>query len=1158
MTTVDSYRLTDRYLQDQGTSFLTGVQALARVPIQQLRIDRLVGLNTAAFVSGYPGSPLGGFDQEIARAAALVSELPIVHQPGLNEELGASAVMGSQLASEQPDFNYDGVLGIWYGKAPGLDRATDALRHAVFTGTSRYGGALALVGDDPSAKSSTLPSSSDAALVDLHIPILYPGDVQEILDLGRHAVELSRLAGVWTSLKIVAAVGDGSGTADLNLGRTIPVIPDTVIDGVAYEHRPDGNLITPHTLELEKDFREARAELVRRYALANGLNRTTVDTPDAWIGIVASGFTYYETLQALGRLGLTTPTEIAAAGIRVFQMQMPVPFNPSVIQLFAKGLDEIVIVEEKNPTLEWLVKDALYGGPDQPVVVGKTHPDGRPLMRSWGILDADAMVDGLRERISARVSDRLVPKQKPRERIMIPLAVERSPYFCSGCPHNWSTKVHEDALVGAGIGCHMMVLLMDEERVGSTIGMTAMGSEGAPWIGMSPFVDRRHFTQNMGDGTFFHSGQLAIQAAVAAGVTVTYKILYNGTVAMTGGQDAVGVTGVPEISRILLAHGVNQVLVTTEDQDRYRSLEMPVGVKVWDRERMVEAQEALAAVDGVTVLIHDQACAAQTRRLRKRGKATTPDFRVVINHRLCEGCGDCGEVSNCLSVQSLATPLGTKTTIDQTSCNLDASCLDGDCPSFMTVAVDPDAPEPEVSGPHTETELKTPVAISNTDIVDIRLAGVGGTGVVTVAQILATAAMFDGYEVRGLDQTGISQKAGPVISDVRLARGSELTSSLISEAGADVILAFDLLVGASDDVLHVGHPERTVLIASSTETPTGSMVGRHDHQLPSLKELLDRAAPVTQTTHNKVVDAGAACFELFGDTSAANVYLLGVAIQAGVIPIAPVSIERAIELNGVAVERNLAAFTAGRAAADSPSDTSTGPGTVSVIVDELPTALADRVTSLDAQTQLGPLLEMLAADLVGYQSDRCASTFLDLVEKTAVKENVVAPGSTEFTEAVARGLHHLTAYKDEYEVARLLLAPEGQAAAEAVGGASAKVSWRLHPPVFRSLGMGKISIPIKLGRPLMKFLAKGRRLRGTAWDPFGRTEVRRLEQLLVQEYTAVVQQLLAGLTAENLSNGVKVASAAMQVKGYESLKLASGRALLQIIEAQQPSQQKVL
>ena len=741
MSLLDDYKLEDRYRADHGRTFLTGIQALARIPIQQLRVDRTKGLNTAAFVSGYQGSPLGGFDVEVARAAALVPDLAIVNQPAVNEELAATAVMGSQLAAEQPDCRYDGVLGIWYGKAPGLDRAGDALRHAVFAGTSRHGGAIAIVGDDPAAKSSTLPSSSDATLVDLHMPILYPGDVQEVLDLGMHAVALSRITGLWTAMKIVAAVADGNGTVDLDPEHVVPVVPDLTIDGKPYEHHPDGQLLTPHTLELERDFREARSELVRRYTIANRLNHTTIDPPDAWIGLVASGFTYHELLHALGRLGLTTHAEIAAVGIRLLHMRVPVPFDPSIIRTFARGLDEILIVEEKNPTLEWLVKDALYGGPDQPRVVGKTHPDGRTLMPNHGILDADTILVGLRERLSARLADRLTPEPTVREHALLPLSIERTPYFCSGCPHNWGTKVPEDALVGAGIGCHGMVLLMEEDKVGRSAGITAMGSEGSQWIGMSPFVEREHFTQNIGDGTFFHSGQLAIQAAVAADVRMTYKLLYNGTVAMTGGQDATNGVGVPQIASILLSHGVSRVLITTEDTARYKGVRLPGDIQVWDRTRIIEAQEILAAVDGVTVLIHDQACAAQTRRLRKRGKAETPGFRVVINHRLCEACGDCGDVSNCLSVQPVETDLGVKTTIDQSSCNFDASCLEGDCPSFMTVAVDPDDPATaKAPGIYGSGDLVAPVAIVDTGQVDIRLAGIGGTGVVTVAQILATAA----------------------------------------------------------------------------------------------------------------------------------------------------------------------------------------------------------------------------------------------------------------------------------------------------------------------------------------------------------------------------------------------------------------------------------
>ncbi len=582
MTPVAGYKLTNRYTEDRGRVLLTGVQALARLPIEQLRIDRAAGLDTAAFISGYPGSPLGGYDLEVARAARTVPDLPILCQPGINEELGAAAVMGSQLAAGQPDFNRDGVLGIWYGKAPGLDRSGDVLRHAVFAGTSRYGGAVALVGDDPGAKSSTLPTSSDATIYDLHMPLFYPGDVQEVVDLGRHAVVLSRLTGLWTCMKIVAAVADGNGTVDLGLDRVNPVTPDLTIpgdpSGATFMPEPHGRLLTPYTLDLEEDFRTTRLVLAERYAIANRLNRTTVDPPDAWIGMVATGYTYHELLEAFRRLGLTTPDEIERAGIRLIQMQMPLSIDRDNIRNFARGLEEIVVVEEKNPTLEWLIKDALYGGPDQPLVVGKQHPDGRVLMKSFGLLDAGSMIEGLRERLASRIGDRLAPPPQPeRQRDLIPLNISRTPYFCSGCPHNHSTKVPEGALVGAGIGCHGMVLLMDEEKVGESAGIGAMGAEGVQWIGMAPFVDRRHFIQNLGDGTFFHSGQLAIQASIAAGVNSTYKLLYNGTVAMTGGQDVQGGVGVPEIVTILTAHGVREVLITTDDIEKYKGVDLTPG-----------------------------------------------------------------------------------------------------------------------------------------------------------------------------------------------------------------------------------------------------------------------------------------------------------------------------------------------------------------------------------------------------------------------------------------------------------------------------------------------------------------------------------------------------------------------------------------------------
>jgi indolepyruvate ferredoxin oxidoreductase len=1151
MTVLDDYQLDDRYRSSEGRVYLTGIQALARIPIQQLLADRAAGLNTAVFTSGYPGSPVGGFDLEMARVASLLPDLPIVNRPAVNEELGATAVMGSQLASEQPDCRYDGILGIWYGKAPGLDRAGDALRHAVFAGTSRHGGAIAIVGDDPVAKSSTLPSSSDATFVDLHMPILYPGDVQETLDLGMHAVALSRLTGVWSGLKIVTNVADGTSTVDLSPDRVVTVVPDLEIDGRPHVHHPSGNLITPYTLEMERDFREVRSELVRRYTVANRLNRVTVDPPDAWIGLVSSGFTYHELLHALRRIGLTTPAEIATAGIRIMHMQVPVPFEPVNVRNFARGLSEIVVVEEKNPTLEWLVKDALYGGPDQPRVVGKAHPDGRTLMPSYGILDADTIMGGLHERLSARIEGTLAPlPDPPRERLLIPLADTRRPFFCSGCPHNWGTKAPDGALVGAGIGCSGMSMLMDESRVGDKAGIAAMGSEGSQWIGMSPFVERDHFTQNLGDGTFFHSGQLAIQAAVGAGVSMTYKLLFNGTVAMTGGQETPDTVGVPEIATVLLAFGVRRVLVTTDETSRYHGIDLPDGVEVWDRTRIIEAQELLAGINGVTVLIHDQVCAARKRRFRRRGLAETPDFRVVINHRICEACGDCGLVSNCLSLHTVDTPLGRKTSVDQSSCNIDASCLEGDCPAFVTVALKGDgSSRGPVLGP-AGGDLPDPVPVADADIVDVRLAGIGGTGVVTAAQLLGTAAMLDGIDVRGLDQTGLSQKAGPVVSDLRLSRTVEMTSNLVGEGEADVIVAFDLLVAADSKALSGATGDHTVVVASTTTTPTGAMIGHPELSGPDVDDLTARVNDNTRADSNRFVDAGAITLGLLGTSEQANVFLLGVAVQSGALPVGPTAVERAITLNGVAVEANLTAFRWGRSWVVDPTEVeaaallnvASGP---LMDVPDLSAGLHQRIATLVGDGDLGDLLELLAADLVGFSGERCAGEFLDSIASVNGAEQRVSPGSTRLTEAVARGLHKLTAYKDEYEVARLLVGNEGRVDAESLGGPGARATWHLHPPLLAAIGVGsKLRLPAGPGRPLMTLLRHGRRLRGTPLDPFGRTRVRRLERQMLADYRVAIGTMVEALSGENLDAAVELASSAMQVRGFEKLKLQRGEAFL--------------
>lgn len=1139
------YRLSDRYLANEGTVLLTGVQALARLPIEQLRRDQAAGLHTAAFLSGYPGSPLGGLDMEIERARKLVPELPIVHQPAVNEELGATSVMGSQLAPGRPDASYEGVVGFWYGKAPGLDRAGDALRHGVFAGASAKGGAVVLVGDDPASKSSTMPSSSDATLVDLHMPILYPGSVAECLELGIHAVAMSRASGLWSSMKIVTPIADGSATITLPALGSEPIIPTLDVDGVRWECSPSAQFLGPRMLAVEQEFREIRLPLAHRYGVENRLNRIAVNPNDAWIGLVATGFTYYEMVDALRRLGFEDDAAIGAAGIRLLQLRMPVPFDSGLVKQFAAGLAEIVVVEEKNATLESLIKDALYRSADQPLVVGKTHEDGRTLMRSWGRLDADAMLGGLRERLAARLDSRLAPlASDPTARQLIPLTVNRTPYFCSGCPHNWGTKVPPDALVGAGTGCHGMTLLMDSGRVGESIGITAMGNEGAQWIGMEPFIGTDHLFQNYGDGTYFHSAQLALQYCIGAGKNITFKILYNGTVAMTGGQDATFSMSVPDLVTTLLAQGVARVAITTEDVDRYKSVDLPQGVQVHDRNAIVAVQAELQGVAGVTVLIHDQFCAAELRRSRRRGSLKMPTRRVVINHRICEGCGDCGDVSNCLSVQPISTPFGRKTTIDQASCNFDYSCIEGDCPAFMSVdsAVDSGASAPRHPD-FTSAIVPSPAAPGTRSQIRIRMAGIGGTGVVTVAQILATAAMSDGWHVGGLDQTGLSQKAGPVISDVVLTKGVRQSSNLVGNAQADLILGFDALVAASPNSIDAAKPD-TVVVASSHRTPTGRMVTQPGIEYP-VDQIENRLNAATHAEHNRFVDATALSLSLTGSASHANVLLLGVAVQGGHVGVSTDAIESAIELNGVAVEANLAAFDQGRrwahdseaveslvgdgVAADSVHNTGTVP--------ELPSGLAEELSAISASPRLTETMQMLADDLMDFQDERYAQNYIDALVTAAGKERRIDAASEQLTESVARSLHKLMAYKDEYEVARLMLLPEAEQAAEAVGGPDALVTWHLHPPMLKALGMkSKIGFGPR-SKPLIQALRAAKRLRGTRLDPFARSEMRRTERALVGEFRDSMDVVYAGLTIDNLDEAAAIAQLPMGIRGFEELKV---------------------
>ena len=1138
--------LADRFEAEQGEFFFSGMQALVRVLLDRRRRDAAAGLNTAAFVSGYPGSPLGGLDRELERQRTFLDRWGVVHRPGLNEDLAVTAVMGSQLATTVPDARVDGVLGVWYGKAPGLDRSMDALRHAVYAGASPLGGALVLVGDDPASKSSTLPSASERILAEVSVPVLAPGTIQEVLDYGVHAVELSRRSGLWAALKMVTPVADGTGTALVGLDRPT-VVPSTLI---AADRVSSSGITPPGSLAVERQL-DDRLDAARDYAVANGVNRIVVDPPNPWLTIVAGGHPFHQTVEALANLGLTL-RDLADYGVRLVNLGLVYPLVPAEVARWAAGSAELLVVEEKRSFVEQMIKDILYAQADRPAVLGKTD-SGQPLVPGGGLLTADRLVEPLRRVLAHRLpADALRPATR-RETILPMLAPQesRTAFFCSGCPHPTGLKAPEEFTIGAGIGCHNLVKMLPSSRVGDVVTLTQMGGEGAQWAGIEPFIPPRPFVQNIGDGTFMHSGSLAVRFAVASGLHMTYKILFNSAIAMTGGQNPVGERAVPDLCRLLLAEGVTAVTVTTDDPGRYRHVTMPKGAKVLDRSEVVDAQRELAALPGVTVLIHDQPCAAELRRLRKTGKASTPGHRLVINQAVCEGCGDCGAKSACLSLQPVMTDLCRKTAIQQTSCNLDFSCLAGDCPSFMEVR--PPRRTGKGAGrqggtrrrrtvPEVPVALPDPSPIVDPTDVRIRMPGIGGTGVVTVAQILGVAAGLDGKDVAGVDQTGVSQKAGPVVSEVHITDpglgSADAEPTKAKPTKVDVMVALDLIVALAPAHLDGLSPEATVVIGSTSPTSTGSMVMDSRQPYPdtaAMQAALEaRARPGTA----RWVDGAAVTQALFGDSTTANVFVLGAAYQHGAIPVAAAAIERAIELNGAAVEVNLAAFRWGRCAVAAPDQLVARLGTADPAA-ALPADLAADLAALRLPEATDRLVARRAADLVGYQGRSIVRRFLGTVATAWAAEQAAAPASVAFTEAVARQLYRVTAYKDEYEVARLLTGPEATAQAEAVGGPGARVTWMLHPPALRALGRKNKMGFAPWTRPAMAALRHGRFLRGTALDPFGRAEVRREERQLAADVDALCRSLADRLDEVGAAEAARIVSLAEQVRGYEHVKLGN-------------------
>ncbi|MCU1699782.1 MAG: pyruvate ferredoxin/flavodoxin oxidoreductase [Mycobacterium sp.] len=1126
------YDLSDRYRSGSAPVILTGVQAIARAFVEQNERDARAGLRVATFVSGYQGSPLGGVDRMLAGMPEVLQKHDITFVPGMNEELAATSVWGSQ--ADLATFStgtalYDGVVGVWYGKGPGLDRATDAIRHANMYGANPRGGMLLLVGDDPASKSSTVPAVSERSLAALGIPVLFPRNAREIVTMAMHGVAMSRASGCVVALKIVADVADGAWSVDGSVADIDIEIPQVHWEGRPFVYRQRPMAAPTDSLDAEADLYGPRWDVVRAYGAANGLDVVEIDSPHATIGIAATGPTFDSVRQALTDLG-ADDMALHRAGIKLLRIGMPTPLGPDAVLSFAEGLEEILVVEDKTAFVETQVREILYGRTDAPRIIGKKDAAGRLLIPVGGELTAGRLLAPLRRVLRSRLE---LKKPPPPALTLEVLPAKRAAYFCSGCPHNRSTAIPEGSLAGGGIGCHTMVTMSGRQDSAVT-GLTQMGGEGSQWIGQAPFIDVPHMFQNVGDGTFFHSGQLAVQACVAAGVNITYKLLYNEVVAMTGAQDAEGALTVAKLTHKLTAEGVKQIIICADEPHRHDKRALAKGTVLWHRDRLDEAQKRLRDVKGVTVLIYDQHCAADARRQRKRGTLPTRNTRVLINEAVCEGCGDCGVKSNCLSVQPVDTEFGRKTRIDQTSCNTDYSCLDGDCPSFVTVEVVPGkkasprrTPEPPV--------LPDVVVEPVTSTQNVFFAGIGGTGIVTVNQVLATAALRAGYEVESLDQIGLSQKAGPVVSHLRFAAAKLDPSNRLTPGSADCILAFDLLAAADTKNLGYGDPSKSIAIVSTSKTPTGEMVYDKAVSYPETPYLLNRLGQVSRDVHS--FDALAAAHELFGNTAAANFLLIGVAYQTGALRLPAESIEEAISINGVAVKANVAAFRWGRLAIADPVrfDTAASPASDR---QSPPPPPAHVLAGTTFTGRVGDLISRRAADLVQFQSGRVARRYATLLQEIWTAERATSD-RTDFSEAVAKGLYKFTAYKDEYEVARLLTDPGflSQVQAEIPNGEN--LTYKLHPPALRAMGRKK---KIGLGprsHVSLRFLAKGKRLRGTVFDPFGYAHVRKVERALLAEYENIVSRLAAELDIANYDRAVTIAALPDMVRGYEDIKLAS-------------------
>ncbi|PHQ15575.1 indolepyruvate ferredoxin oxidoreductase family protein [Marinobacter profundi] len=1122
--------LNDVWEKESGPVFMNGSQALARLPLLQAQLDRRNNLNTAGFISGYRGSPLGGFDKVLWQARDYLKKHNIHFLPGINEDLGATAVWGSQQVNIFEGARYDGVFGLWYGKGPGVDRTGDVFKHGNAAGTSRFGGVLAVAGDDHACKSSTLPHQSDYAFLDAGMPVLNPAGIQDILDLGLYGWAMSRFSGCWVGFKALAENMDSSISANLDLDRIDIRIPRDfpMPEGGLNSRWPD------KPMEQEERLHRHKLEAAKAFCRANRLDRTVLAASQPRLGIVTTGKAYLDVIQALADLGLGDE-EREAIGLTVYKVAMPWPLEPEGIFEFASGLEEILVVEEKRGLIEDQLKAQLYGWQDarRPNVIGKRDNEGNDLLPTIAELTPAMVARAIASRLDGRYCNDTLQQRlnfltekenslaQPRERL------ERTPHFCSGCPHNTSTQLPEGSRALGGIGCHYMATWMDR----GTDTFTQMGGEGVTWLGQAPFTTQKHVFQNLGDGTYFHSGVLAIRAAIASGANITYKILYNDAVAMTGGQPVDGTLTVQQISHQLYGEGVRRIAVVSDDIDKYPSrADFADHTTFHHRDDLDAVQRELREIEGCSVIIYDQTCAAEKRRRRKRGTMADPDQRVMIHSDVCEGCGDCGIQSNCLSILPKETDAGRKRTIDQSACNKDFSCVRGFCPSFVTVKGGKLKKPAGVSSDVDFPELPEPTPVAGSNPYGILLTGVGGTGVVTVSALLGMAAHIEGKGVSVLDQTGLAQKFGAVVSHIRISdRQDNIHAVRIPAGEADLMMAFDLMVAATDDALAKMDNRFSRAVVNSEPAMPAAFTRDPDIQFPG-ESMEQSVRAACRPDGSWFLDAGGLAKALMGDGMAVNLFTVGFAYQQGLLPLSAESIERAIELNNVAIDKNKQAFLWGRRAAHDLDR-------VKALAFPQPRDANRQVVQVMETTD--QLIERHKAHLTEYQNAALAKRYEKLV-RTAEKAISERLGRDPLlTRAIADNYARVLAYKDEYEVARLFSNGSLRKQLQAEFEGEVELEFNLAPPLLSRSKNGERPKKLKFGpwmETVFALFARARGLRGTPLDPFGYTADRRLERKIIREYEADVAFLLKYLNTDHADAARNLAALPAKIRGYGPVK----------------------